>query len=49
MFQYPRISALAARLARSPITPAPALGAAERARLREAALARRAVRKTQPR
>jgi amino acid adenylation domain-containing protein len=49
MFQYPRISALAARLARSPVTPAPALGAAERARLREAALARRAVRKTQPR
>jgi amino acid adenylation domain-containing protein len=48
MFQYPRISALAARLARSPIAPAAALGAAERARLREAALARRPARKTQP-
>jgi hypothetical protein len=49
MFQYPRISALAARLAQSPVTPATGLGATERARLREAALSRRAAHKTQPR
>ena len=48
MFQYPRISALAARLAQSSVTSAASLGAAERARLRAAALARRPVRKTQP-
>jgi hypothetical protein len=47
MFQYPRISALAARLAQSSVAPAAALGAAERARLRAAALARRPVRRTQ--
>lgn len=47
MFQYPRISALAARLAQSPLTPATAvLGAAERARLRGAALSRRPARRT---
>jgi acyl-coenzyme A synthetase/AMP-(fatty) acid ligase len=49
MFQYPRISALAARLAQSPLTPAATLGAAERARRREAALARRTPRRMLPR
>jgi len=49
MFQYPRISALAARLAQSLVTPAAGLGATERARLRETALARRPARKSQPR
>jgi amino acid adenylation domain-containing protein len=49
MFQYPRISALAARLAQSLVAPAAGLAASERARLRAAALARRPARGTQPR
>jgi amino acid adenylation domain-containing protein len=49
MFQYPRISALAARLAQSSVTAAAGLGATERARLRAAALSRRAPHKAQPR
>ena len=49
MFQYPRISALAARLAQSSARPAAGLGPAERARRRAAALARRPAHKSQPR
>ena len=49
MFEYPRISALAARLTHAPTVTANAPGATERARLRRAALARRTPGRSPPR
>jgi amino acid adenylation domain-containing protein len=48
MFQYPTISALAARLNHAAPAPGALLGTAERARRRQAALARRQPPKTRP-